>query len=675
MRLIIIFVLCLVLLVEGVLFMLFTPPGNDLLLPFANSYLSQKVPQAKIVIKKLRLKPDSLGVIAQLNDTIDLRAKGDIDLFDQQFDLNYTIDTEELKTPTLTIKEHIYIRGNARGDAEEMQIQGKGLAFKSTIRYALALVKQNPKNIKIDVEDADLQSLLIIAGQQPYATGEVSLHANMPNFTPLNPQIDALFGIKNGEFNSQLIARDFNITLPDHTAYQTDLVMKTKDHHLAFDGSLNSSLGNLALKEGRYHLLSNSLSTQYRLNVPQLQKLSTITQAPLRGNFVMGGTVSLKQNLPVVTGRTKSFGGMINFNYRADTLTAALKKVNNATLLYKLGQPKYLNGTTTADVILTSLQKPAGTFKAHIAGQTSQAALKKAFDLDLGKTFTLNATANGKIKDQKVKATLITKTTMADLKATAIQYDLKSASLSANYLIDIQDMGKLRPLSGQTLKGDMKINGKIKQAKDLLVTGKGKEFGGTIDFRLLNDRFKADIKGATVSKIMTMLDYPQVLEAISQAKVDYNIATSSGTLHAKLDNAKILPGKLTRLLKQFNIIDLTKERFNNSTFNAKISKTLVYFTLNAKNKQNYLLVKKGKLIKKTGAIDARIDMKIKGKDLQATLGGTLDNPKVSLDSSAYIKNKIKDKVKKKYGKKIDKVKKKIKSKMGGKVKNLTKGLF
>ena len=669
MRFVILVILCVVLLFEGLLFVLFTAPGNALLLPYLNSYLEQKVPQAKVVLKKIRLKPDSIAMIAELNDAIDVRAKGDIDLFSQYFDINYTIDTEEIKTPTLTIKEHITVKGNAKGHAENMQIEGRGVAFKSAIRYGISLVKQNPQHINIDIKDADLQSLLVVAGQKPYATGRLSLHANMPDFAPLNPQIDAVLGIKNGIFNSKHIAKDFNITLPAHTTYQTDFVVKTENRRITFDGSFNSNLANLTLKKGKYHLLSNTLSTGYRLIIPKLEKLSNITKAPLKGELVMDGTVSLKNNLPAVTGSTKSFGGTIDFNYSADTLIATLKKVHNATLLYKLGQPKYLSGLTTAHAKLSSLKNLTGTFALQTSGKANRSAVKKAFDLDLGPKFTFDTTTKGRIQKQQVTASLSAKTSMVHLKSSRIRFDIPKTALDADYTLSIPDMGKLQPLTGKRFIGDMLINGTIKKRTSLIVTGHGKEFGGSIDFRLIDTQFKADVTGATVSKVMHMLNYPQVLEAISKAKVDYNTQTASGTLHATLDNARILPSKLTALLKQFKIIDLSKERFNNSTFDAKITKELIDFTLDARNKNNYLLVKHGKLFKKTGMIHANVDMKIKGKDLQATIRGTTDAPKVSLDGSKYLENRLKKKLLK------SKAVKKIKNKLGEQLNNFTNGLF
>jgi len=70
-------------------------------------------------------------------------------------------------------------------------------------------------------------------------------------------------------------------------------------------------------------------------------------------------------------------------------------------------------------------------------------------------------------------------------------------------------------------------------------------------------------------------------------------------------------------------------------------------------------------------------MKLKGKDLQATIRGTTAHPKVSLDGSKYLEEKLKEKIlHSKAGKKIQKkIEKKLKSKTGQKIKNLINGLF
>jgi len=675
MRLLIIFVLLLTLLGEGLLALLFTKTGNEITTPLLNRYLAHKVPQASIKIHTLRLKPGNIGLIATVNDNIQIRAKGDIDLFAQAFDINYTLQTNEIKTPTLTIKEHIRIRGNASGDMHAMKIRGSGAAFKSDIRYALKLLDSTPEDIKLDIRDADIRSLLMVAGLPPYSTGLLSMHADMPIFTPLNPQVDGLISIKDGNADTTLLSKDFNLSLPSKIHYRTHFVIKTQNQKIGFNGTFNSSLANLALKNGHYSLLGGTLESEYQATVPKLQALRPLTQMPLHGTLTIAGHATLKNNLPAITGSTRSLGGDARFSYQADTLTATLIKVSNSKILTMIGQPAYLSGITTASATLSSLKHLAGTFKVQTQGQVNTKAVKKSFDLDLGKKFVLSTGIKGKIKQHKVFATLITKTTMANLKVTPLQYDLKQKTLVAKYLLNLPDMGRLQPITGKRFKGKMRISGDVKQGKTLRVTGHGKEFGGTIDFKLAGEKLKANATGVTVSKLMTMLDYPQMLEAISKADVDYNLASQSGTLHATLDNARLLPSQLTKLLKQFQVIDLTKERYNNSRFDAKISPTKITFTMEAKSQNSYLRIPAGTLIKKSGAIDAKVDLKIKGKDLQATIRGTTDHPKVSFDGSAYLQNLAKDKLKKKFGKKTKKLKKQLKNKLGNKLKGIGKGLF
>ncbi len=677
MRFFIILFLLIILFIQGLLFVAFTATGNDMLLPYINSYLRDNIPAAKVEVLKLRLKPSSVGILAKVNDSIDIKAKGKFDILSQDFNVNYIVDTHEIKTPTITIKEHINIKGNAQGSPEAIKINGKGLAFESNIVYALSLIENVPQDIKVHIEKANIQNLLVVAGQKPYAKGLLTLHAIMPKLDPDNPQGDAKLIISHGILNSKLIKDDFNISIAKNTKYSAGFRASAKEENIAITGKILSDLANLTLNNGIYNLKNSNLSSDYIVDISDLKKLKSITEADLKGKFKVAGKVMVKDTIPEVTGTSESFGGKTTFAYKGDTLNAKLSKIETATLLHKLGQPNYIGGNTNANIKLSSIKNLNGTFNAQVVGAVNTKIVKKEFDTDLGKKFYINSGVKGDIKEQKVFTHLILKTTMANIKATNAIYDIKKQSFSSNYLIDIPDMGKLQPISGKQFKGDMQINGNIKKDKNLIVSGHGKEFGGSIDFKLLNDDFKADVQGATVSKVMHMLDYPQVLEALSKAKVNYNIATGKGDMVATLDNAQILPNQLTKLLKEYGDIDLTSQKYNNSKFLAKITKNLINFSLDARNKNNYFVIKKGALDKITGAINATVDMKIQGKDLKATVRGTVDNPKVSLDASEYLKNMAKDKIlKSEAGKKAKKlIKKKLKSKTGKQLKDLAGGMF
>lgn len=629
---------------EGVLFLLFTSSGNTLLLPYINRYLQSSVDGTKITLSKLALKPGSVVAVAKINDSIDVTAKGPIDILDQRFNLTYTLSAQKIQSKTVTIEEDIRIEGRAKGDLEDMHISGKGSAFNSNINYDLNLINNEPRNIKLNIKNASIEEILAVAGQKPYAKGLMTLQIDMPELDPEHPKGNAKLKIDKAVLNTNVFRDEFNISLPRNTTFSADLDSAVKGESITAKGEIRSSLANLKFTDGSYDLKQQDLSLKYHLLVPELAKLKTLLPATLRGKLKVDGQIVHKEGLLSASGVTHSLGGKSTFAYKGDIFQSKLSNVKTERLLHMLGQPNYANGTLSANFKLQSLKDIKGLFDLQTKGAANRAVVKKALDIDLGKKFLFNGSASGEIKDQKLFTKAKFKTTMAKIDMPDIVYDIKSATLRSGYHIYIVDLGKLQPLIGRRYRGDMDIRGTLTKAKDLTVIGKGKEFGGSVDFKLVNDHLKANAKGATVSKIMHMLDYPQVLEAMTQAKVDYNLATGSGSVDAELDSARILPNALTKLLKEFVKVDLAAERYNNARFLAKISKNIINFTFDARNKNTHFKIDKGVLHKKNRSIRASVDVKIKEKDLKVTIRGTLDKPKIKLDSSAYLKSKVEKKV-------------------------------
>jgi hypothetical protein len=655
----------------GLYFLAFTPSGNNLLLPYINGYLAENVKAARVEVTRLNLKPSSLQATAKINELINVEASGPFDIMSKAFDLDYTIDAPKIKTEQIEINEKIHITGKAKGDPEHITIQGDGKAFKSDIAYALKVIESQPQNIKIDMEGAAISEILAVAGLKPYATGRLSLHADMPELDPNDPQGKAVLKVTDGSVSSPLLKRDFSLDTPADTNFSADVVSQVEAGKVALKGDILSNLATIHLRNGAYQLDNQHFNGEYALNIPDMSRLHTLTKAPLKGELKADGTIKKSQEALIITGLTHSFGGDTTYYYAGDSLKAKLSKVKTATLLSKLGQPAYLNATADANINLTSLTKLSGAFDAVIDGAANTKVIKKAFDLNLGKEFTLHASSKGTIKEQKVYTSLNANTTMGKLLLNNLIYDIQNATLSSKYTLSLPDMGKLQPLTGKRYSGDMLINGNIKKSKDLIIDGQGKEFDGSIDFKVVNNRLNADVKGATVSKVMQMLNYPQVFEALSAAKIDYNLATKQGSVDATMDNARILPNQLTALVNQFVKFDLVKERYNNSKLLAKIAGNAINFNVNAQSTNSHFKIDKGFLNKLTGAINATIDLKIKDKDLKATIKGTVERPKVHLDASAFLKSKVKKKV-------DDFIEKKLKlpSGQGGEqIKGLLKGLF
>ncbi|MFT7880154.1 MAG: hypothetical protein ABXS91_07155 [Sulfurimonas sp.] len=668
MKKIVIGILLLAALLGGVFFLAFTPSGNALFLPYINSHLKEDVKGAKVELLKLSLKPGFVTAVAKVNDSIDVVAEGPIDLFDQSFDLSYTLDAQRVETEAFRIDKPLHIRGKATGRAEDMHITGSGEAFASAINYDLNLEENQPQNITFYLQDASIAELLAVAGEKPYAKGRMSIDVNMPTLDPAHPQGEARLKIKDAVIDAAMLKEVHQITLPSDTPLQADITARTEGEMILAEGDIITALASLALSETRYHIETRKLDTNYLLDIPDLSRLKNVLNAPLGGKLNLEGKASLLGEKLTATGLTHSLGGESRFMYENESLNATMREVEVARVLRMIGEPEYARGKLSANLNLNSLEKPSGRFDLKSSGRAERAVVKKALDLNLGKQFNYDIAASGKIKDAKLYAETKLDTTMAELSMPDIVYALTPGSLHSSYHLYIPDLRKLQPLTGKPYRGDMDFKGEISKEKDLVITGEGKEFDGSVEYRLVNERIKADVHGATVSKVMYMLGYPQVLEALSEAKVDYNFATERGRVDATLDSARILPNQLTMLLKQVLQIDLTRERYNQATFVSTMTPTRFNFDFIAQNPVSHIKILNGILEKRSERLNASVDMRYKEKSLNAKITGTLKRPKVTLDTSSFIKSKLDGKV-------DTLIDKKLKDKGGEQIKGLLKGFL
>jgi len=668
MKKIVTVILLVTVLLGGVFFLAFTPNGNALFLPYINNYLKENVKGAKVELLKLSLKPDYLTAVAKVNDSVNVVAKGPLNLLDQSFDLNYTLDAQEIKSQGFHVDKPLHVQGKVTGKAEDMHISGSGKAFASAINYDLNLKENQAQNIKFNLQDASIAEVLAVAGEKPYAKGHMSIDVNMPTLDPNHPQGKAHLKIKDAVIDAATLKKAHQITLPSNTPLQADISAQTEGKMILAKGNIITTLASLALNETRYHMQTRKLDTNYLLDVPDISRFKSVLNMPLGGKLKLKGEVSLLGEKLTATGLTHSFGGESRFAYKEDTLTATLKEVEIAKLLKMLGEPQYVRGKLSANLNLDSLQKPSGKFDLKSSGSAVRAVIKKTQGIDLGKHFKYTLASSGKIKNAKVYTQTKLDTTMAKLSMPNAIYDPTSGSLHTSYHLYMSDLRKLQPLTGKAYRGNMDFKGKISKEKDLVITGEGKEFDGNVKYRLVNEKVKADVHGATVSKVMYMLGYPQVLEALSEAKVDYNFATQRGKVDAKLDSARILPNQLTMLLKQMLKIDWTRERYNQVTFVSTMTPTRFNFNFIAQNPISHFKILNGILEKRSERLNASVDMQYKKKSLKAKITGTLKHPKVALDASALIKSKLNSKV-------DTLIDKKFKGKQGEQIKGLLKGFL
>ena len=633
----------------GGYFLAFTQSGNNILKPFINSYLKQKVKVASIMIKSFTLKPNHLVADASVNNMANIKLDGDFDISGKKFDFTYTVDAKEIKTKDFNFNEKIYIKGKAFGDIKKAKVFGVGKVANSDIDYKLDLIDKQPQNITAKIDRANLKKLLLLAGQKPYANGTVTLDVNIPKVDEKNLQGKAKLSVVNGIVNSTLVAKDFKITLPPHTSFNLNSDANLNKDTVFINTKLLTSLANLIAKKTIFNIKTNTLKSDFYLDAPNLAKLNSLTKMKLRGDFKANGTIKFANKLLSVVANTKSLGGKTTVVYSGDMLKASLNQASTDTIFYKLNLPNYTSAKVDGDFTLTSIKKLLGKFNIKANGIYK---MQK-------QNINYQATTAGHLKNQKVFAVLDAKTNLGVANLKDIVFDIKTANLTALYSYYLDNLAKLNSLTGQKLVGDIKTTGNIKKDKDLLVKGTINKFDGVINYQLLNSQISAIVNDAKVAKIEKTLSYPIMIDALANAKFDYNLDNSKGKATIKMTKAKMLPNKFTKIVLALRGLDLSKEHYNDTTLVARLSKNLIDFDFDAKSKSVILSIKQGKIYQPSGKLDAKLLAQLEKDKIQLKIAGTTSNPKIKLDSS-FLRDKLKSDLK-------QKAKDKLKAKLADKL--------
>ena len=478
----------------GAYYLLFTPGGNDTLKPFLNDYLAAKSKTYDLKLTAFRLTPSAIDANITLNQSLNTHISGDLNLFSQRFDLNYTLFAKTFKIENFLLNETINLKGKIQGTPKQIALTGAGKAINSNLKYSLKTDHQKLHDIRIDIDRGNLKSFLLLAGQKPYLLGHFNLHVDMPGLDTQNPTGKASLLLKNGKADTTLIRHDFNITLPQDFRYSVDLRSRMKGAYASLDGKITTTLANLFLKNGKLYPKSN------------------------------------KAELP--------------------------------------------------------------------------------------------------------------------------------------YLLDIPNLSKLEPITGRKLRGSLKSKGIAAFDKRLKISGNTQSLGGDIAYLLHASKLNTKITSVPLTNILHTLIVPEILEGMVFGDVTYDLTAKKGKVDTKMQNVRLLPNQVTEILKTYASIDLTKERYNQTTFTADLNDNTILFNFNAKSKKSYITVKEGLITRDTNTIDAKFAIQIHGKDFTGTLKGDLKKPKVKLDSSKYLKQKAVKEINRFIDKKIsDKTKQKVTEKL------------
>lgn len=622
---------------------LFTPPGNALLKPIIQGQIDKYAP-IKLDLETFSLGISSVELKIAHNDAIIITLGGDFSLFSQTLDVALKVDARDIavlgELVDTPLQGSFVINTTAKGSLEHLEVNTTSDIAKSFTDIRITLQDFTPTAILANIKDAQIKEFLAMAGIKPYASGSLSLEADIKGDKDMNFNGNALLQITQGLVDSTLIKKDFEIDVPK-TTFVTTLNALFDMDKLNHDFSFNGNIGNIH-SSGQTLLKTLSTNTSYAVNLSDLSAFTPLVGMPIRGSFetkgeVKGGMESLeiKGNSNLASSNT-SYEAVLK-NLAPDTIKAKVSNLQLDTLLWMIYMPRYADMRLNLNAVVSELDKGISTqTDIKLSGTTNNAVMKKEFDLDMPNT-KFNLTSNVSLNKGIGEANSKLDSDIANLELSKTQINLKDSSFTIPYIATIPNLKKLKFITGMELAGDFKAQGTAKLKDTLYADFNTQSLGGSIDAKLDGNTLLASLKDVNTLKLFSIAQLKPVFSSNMNGDFNYNTLTEKGTLKAVLSNGKLMPNEITQLVEKYLKTDITKEVYEDAGLNATIDKKLITTDIGLKSNNTAIYAQGASIDTQKGKIKADLKFQIKDKYIYLKARDNLESPNLSIDASDLIK--------------------------------------
>lgn len=216
----------------------------------------------------------------------------------------------------------------------------------------------------------------------------------------------------------------------------------------------------------------------------------------------------------------------------------------------------------------------------------------------------------------------------------------------------------------QKLYGPLVLRGEWTKDKKLTtVTGETTTLGGKIDYTLIGDDLSSTINNVPLENILGILGHKQDFLGKAFGKGKYNLKQKSGVVDLDIKSFQIKPSSTTNTIKMVIGKDPARVMFSSTKFHADIKGKITDYTLHAKGSHSSIDITDGRVNKINNTNTAKFKFVYEKYTVHGKIRGTIDDPKVTIDTSAILKDKI-----------DEQLQDKIEKALGGKAGDFLRGL-
>ena len=260
---------------------------------------------------------------------------------------NLAVKKLELFTPVtgMQMRGPLELVGTVNGDKKHLRIKGQSNLAASQTRFDAEFQDFKPKTIQADIKHLKLKSLLFMLAQPSYADGTLDAGVTIDDARAESLKGRITTTLSNGKVDVATVAREFDLKVPE-IRFNAETTSILKENLIDTAASVTSSLASLNVKRARFNVKEALLTSDYRVDIPDLDKLYLLTERHLDGAIRITGEIKKGQDLDVKA-HADTLGGALDAKLHNDDLHADLKNLQTMEMMKMLIYPQVFESSLT----------------------------------------------------------------------------------------------------------------------------------------------------------------------------------------------------------------------------------------------------------------------------------------------------------------------------------------
>lgn len=376
--------------------------------------------------------------------------------------LNLVIAKLELLKPLTgaPLRGGVILKTTLKGDKKVLEVKGKATLASADANFNAQLENFIPRSLNATIKDMQLSKILYMVSQPHFV--DALLNVDIAIADARQGKLDGVIttAITKGKIDTKTVQKAFEFKTMPATTFSAKTVSTLSKHLVDTTVSLDSSLATLKVKRARFNVTQGSLYSDYKAEIPDLDRLFFATERHLKGKATVTGKLTKAKDLDF-NAHSKLFGGTIDAILHNDDFSATMKQLNTLGMLHMLIYPEMFDATLNGKLDY-NLAKKSGKFNAkltngHFTKNQMLDLIKQYGQVDLY-VETFLTTLVSTIKQEKIYTNIDMRSNKSSIVGKNIYLNTKTKQLDAHLDVNANNNPIKVHLKGNVSKPNVKVD-------------------------------------------------------------------------------------------------------------------------------------------------------------------------------------------------------------------------